>query len=136
VLTLLLNDNFTMAVVLGASILGSVASLGDSALDAKGLPVIKAVSLWLSLIGIAHKLKVTKAKAVVCLPETSELATKAINLASSAAHLLCWGECENAANLQKLFDNPSSCPTPVDDVNPQTDMGLMFWSSGTTGTVL
>jgi len=133
VLTLLCNDNFTMAVTLGVSILGAVASLGDSVLNnVKGELYTSQYTTNHFLQGIAHKLSVTKAKMIICLPKTRQLAFDAIRLASSEATILCWGE--GSGNLPELLKNVNekNYLQPV-EVNAEQDMGLMFWSSGTTG---
>jgi len=95
-------------------------------------PDQKIASPLKSLSGVAHKLSVTEAKAIICLAKTRQLAHDAVRVASSNASILCWGQGrEDLPTLFNSFDEINS-PEPV-EVNAERDLGLMFWSSGTTG---
>ena len=118
------NHNWTYPLVFGCWILGGVASLGDVNLEPRA---------------VARQINESNAKYVICVPEAANLISKACQYVHGTAKVFSLGHAtaspmENVLASIKTHD-PANCPTPHVASDPKTETILIFWSSGTTGTV-
>ncbi len=76
---------------------------------------------------------------IVCVPETAQLASSAVALASDCKAIqMGFGSCGNDVkdirSLAKAVQDPKkSCPAPFYPPDPTKHKAIIFWSSGTTG---
>lgn len=118
------NYNSSFLALFAAWYLGGFGSCGDIALDAKA---------------IAGQINDTKAKFILCLPETAENVLEAVKLSerSDCTKVFCFGDfpgCENLLTLKNAADAAKSAlPEAVDADDVMVDRLVVFWSSGTTG---
>ncbi|XP_059093403.1 luciferin 4-monooxygenase-like isoform X1 [Tigriopus californicus] len=115
------NENLTFPICFGAWILGGCVSTGDVNLEPRSL---------------AAQLNTLSTRFLICNSETKQLAMEALKLADRPQDVqtFCLGPNDVFEDLLDHMKNidPIQCPDPV-DVDTESDVPLVFWSSGTTG---
>lgn len=118
------NHNYMYPALGGMWMIGGLGSCGDIALDDKS---------------IAAQLKDTGARIVICIPETAAAVMTAVQTvqASSKRKLFLYsfgkvGDCEDILDKLDKTDGDEA-PDPVLPDDPQKEVAIIFWTSGTTG---
>jgi len=122
------NDNYVFPLCGGAWLLGGTCSTGNAALDSKA---------------IASQVKDLKARIVVCNKRTSAKVLEATGLLASSPKeknqisVLCLGANEGCIDLlealKETTEGPKFEPVEFSDVELETELCIVLWSSGTTG---
>ncbi|TRY63736.1 hypothetical protein TCAL_04290 [Tigriopus californicus] len=115
------NHNMTFPICFGAWILGGCISSGDVNLEPRSL---------------SQQLNSLSTRFLICTPDTKDLAVEALNMVDRPQDIqaFCLGPNDMFEDLSATLKNIDSieCPDPV-DVDTNSDVPIVFWSSGTTG---
>jgi len=117
------NNNAKLPLAFGAWILGGTFSSGDVNLEARA---------------VAHQLKDTQPKLLVCSPATLKLTSHALDECqiTHKPKLLCFGPDLGEENNLLAMEKQASvgqCPDHHIPEDPTKPTKTIFWTSGTTG---